>query len=465
MLRSLPVLVPSFFVALVVFACASNAPEPAPTIAPDATSVAVRVTATAMDTPTLMPTQTRVPLSSIQPDCADCPVVVPGATLTVYQPLLEAYKEWRSRHHHPNPVVVASCDEGYSVPELGRVFGPMSGMSRSASRVQEIIIIDFIPTKNVLTGGTCYAITAEFSGWRKACRSITGGGCRLGYGLDVELIAFRKTGNATEITRSQYRNLITHAREVEFNAPTPTPSPTPTPTKLPTSTPEPTATSTVTPTPKPTPTATPTPPPTPTRTPAPTFTPRPTLTPTPTPEPTATPVPWQTYDHNKDRENPGHCFSKPNFTVEIPGSWTTTEASCDVASFRSPDEKVLVIAQVNRAPYETDTIDTLLRTMALMTSDREYEQDGGTATVKIQSNDVVDHHNRKALLRHQSTTWETPTDEWCNSVDNLLYIPTELKPRGYRLVVELETMRCTDSPQYDPILERILDSLRVLRDE
>ena len=294
--------------------------------------------------------------------------------------------------------------------------------------------------------------------------------------LFVVLAVLSCTGNAPAPTVTVAATVVpVVVKTTATPSPTPLPTPTLEPTATPTRTPRPTRTPAVTPTPTPEPTATatPTPEPTPTPTPEPTATPVPTPTPeptatpvpTPTPEPTATPVPWQTYDHNKDRENPGHCFSKPNFTVEIPGSWTTTEASCDVASFRSPDEKVLVIAQVKRAPYETDTIDTLLRIMALMTSDREYEQDGGTATVKIESNDVVNHHSRKALLRHQSTAWETPTDEWCNSVGNLLYIPTELKPRGYRLVVALETARCTDFPQYDPILERILDSLRVLRDE
>ena len=177
-----------------LLACAGDAAIPAS--APPAERVTHVVTATPSPTPpvapTLVPTNTLgpTPAVNINDDCIGCPVVVPGATLTVDQPILDAYKEWRGGRHHPNPVVVVSCDRGYSVPELGRILGPMAGTGRFESEVREVAVDDFIPTKNVLTGGTCYAITSKFSGWGKACREITGSGCRYGLGIDVDLLTF-----------------------------------------------------------------------------------------------------------------------------------------------------------------------------------------------------------------------------------------------------------------------------------
>lgn len=454
MLRSLPVI----FVVFAAFACAGNTPAPTATVAPTVTPVVVNITATPSPTlattltltpeptstpeptvtPTPEPTHTPAPTppTNINNDCVGCPVFAPGATTDGEQSVLEAYKARKSTRHHPDPIILAACDkENDYIHGLGRIFG---SPGRAVGETSVVAVEDHFV--GVRERGTCYAITVEYTGWDRACRDTIRGSCAIGKGTRFDIITFRRVGDATVIRNDQYRNLIGHAKDSAYSVSTPAPTPTPEPT----TTSEPT--------------------PRPTRTPLPTITQRP-PTPTPTPRPTPTLVPWETYNHNRDRENPGHCFSKPNFTVEVPASWTTTEASCDVASFRSSDKKMLVFAQVDRAPYETDSIDTLLRTMALMMSDREYEQDGGTATVKIQSNDVVDHHGRKALLRHQTTTWENPSGEWCNSVGNLLYIPTELKPRGYRLVVAFETARCTGSPQHGPTLEKILDSLRVIRDE
>ena len=75
------------------------------------------------------------------------------------------------------------------------------------------------------------------------------------------------------------------------SVPTPTPMPSPTPTPVATATPAPFATPTSVPTPTPMPSPTPTPVATATPTPAPTPTPKPTATPIPTVAPTPTPVP------------------------------------------------------------------------------------------------------------------------------------------------------------------------------
>ena len=268
-------------------------------------------------------------------------------------------------------------------------------------------------------------------------------------------------------------------------APTPSPEPTNTPAPEPTNTPAPTATTAI-PTPMPTatatpePTLTPTPIPTaklePTITPTPTPTPTPKPTATPAPTPTPTPVPWVAYDHNRDRENPGDCFLKPNFTVEVPASWIIDEASCDRASFALPDQKARVAVWIGRVPFEVDTTDNLLRLMALGLGNSESDlairirslisdESELAGTVKALSADVVDHYGRKAVLAQQTITLDPPSEEFCDSTGYLLFIPTELRPRGSQLAVWLKVRRCDGFPQHDPTLEKIMDSLRVLRDE
>ena len=166
-----------------------------------------------------------------------------------------------------------------------------------------------------------------------------------------------------------------------------------------------------------------------------------------------------------ERENLGDCFTKPNFTVEVPSSWVTTEASCSRASFTSPDQKAYATVQISVVPIETDTIDTLLRILPAVFRESKYERDGNMVTVKALSAEVVDHDDKKAFLQHQTTTVEHPSEEFCNATGHLLFIPIKLRLRGSQLAVGLEGQRCLEFPQHDPTLEKILDSLRVLRDE
>ena len=147
----------------------------------------------------------------------------------------------------------------------------------------------------------------------------------------------------------------------------------------------------------------------------------------------------------------------------------------------SPDQKARVSVLISPVPFEADSIDTLLRLMALATNNDEsdlaqhikglgigsnqYERDGHMVTVEFLSGEVVERRNKKALLAEQMTTVEHPSEEFCDATGRLLYIPIELKLRGTQLSVGLEVQRCNDHPQHDPTLEEVMNSLRVLRDE
>ena len=117
---------------------------------------------------------------------------------------------------------------------------------------------------------------------------------------------------------------------IEMAVPEPTATPTPEPTAtppLPTFTMAPTATPELTATPEPTATLTPTPTPEPTPTPT-TVRPTRTLIPTITIAPTLTPVPWETYEHNKDRDQDRSCDTRPNFSVSAPPTWVEGHLRC-----------------------------------------------------------------------------------------------------------------------------------------
>ena len=112
-----------------------------------------------------------------------------------------------------------------------------------------------------------------------------------------------------------------------------------------------------------------------------------------------------------------------------------------------------------------DESDLAQRIRDLGLGSSQYERDGHTVTVKSLSAEVIDHHGRKAMLAQQTITVDHPTEEYCDATGRLLFIPLKLELHGDRLFVGLEVQRCNEHPQHDSTLEKILDSLRVLRDE
>lgn len=266
---------PLIVVALVAFACAGNAP--APTGSPPVTPVVVRITATPSPTPpatntptpeltatptleptatsTPEPTQTPAPTPpiSINSDCVGCPVFAPGATTDGEQSVLEAYKARRSTRHHPDPIILAACDkENDYIHGLGRIFG---SPGRAVGETGVVAVEDHFV--GVREGGTCYAITVEYTGWDQACRDTIRGSCAVGKGTSFGIITFRRVGDATVIRNDQYRNLVGHAKDSAYSVSTPAPTPTPEPTATSEPTPRPTRTPIPTITQKP-PTPTPT---------------------------------------------------------------------------------------------------------------------------------------------------------------------------------------------------------------
>ena len=93
--------------------------------------------------------------------------------------------------------------------------------------------------------------------------------------------------------------------------------------------------------------------------------------------------PWSSYKHNIDRNNPGNCFIKPDFRVDVPTSWTTLQSSCNDAEFVSPDGKAGLHVTIRPAPYDADRVETLLRALILPWRELfEYQEGEVTVTGK-----------------------------------------------------------------------------------
>ena len=164
-------------------------------------------------TSTPLPTATPRPPVSVNSDCIGCPVVVPGATTLSRQSVLAAYREWPGRSKHPNNVLLVSCYRGYRVPQLGYVMGPR-GPNALASG--DIIMSS---ATVVMDEGACYAITAKYTGQKRACQERYKGSCQFGYGgSTVEMLGFRKVGESTEISGSQYNTMMQRAVDTEYEA-------------------------------------------------------------------------------------------------------------------------------------------------------------------------------------------------------------------------------------------------------
>ena len=268
-------------IGLGLFACAQPAElPPTDTSFPTSTLVltatpAPEPTAVPTKRPTFTPTPTPTPLPpvSINSDCVGCPVVMPGH---VKSAVTKAYDEWSGSSYHPNNVLLITCDRGYHVLDVGTIMGPRGTTSGQG---QEIAVSGMTgETGFANSEGTCHAITARYQGLKSVCREIVSGSCRFGSGTTEQILSFRRVGKSTDLSATQYQDLMVYAKRAEYEAglrptttPKPTPTPTPAPTILPTPTVPPTPTPAVTSTPEPTPTPAPTPtvPPTPTPTPVP----------------------------------------------------------------------------------------------------------------------------------------------------------------------------------------------------
>ena len=185
-------------------------PAPTPTPTPEPTP-------TPAPTPTPEPTPTATPLPpvSINSDCIGCPVVVPGATASNRQSVLAAYREWPGKSRHPDKVLVVSCYRGYDVPRLGHVMGPRGP---GAPTNGDIFMLGATLS---MDDSACYAITAKYAGRKQACREMFTGACQFGSGVGtttVEMLGFRKVGESTELSRSQYTTLMRRAFSTEYAA-------------------------------------------------------------------------------------------------------------------------------------------------------------------------------------------------------------------------------------------------------
>ncbi len=69
----------------------------------------------------------------------------------------------------------------------------------------------------VVSGGTCYAITARYDGLEGVCIETIPGQCQFGSGgEDINILSFDRVGQKTEISTSQYNALLKYARNTEY---------------------------------------------------------------------------------------------------------------------------------------------------------------------------------------------------------------------------------------------------------
>ena len=356
-------------------------PSPTSTATPAPTATA---TATLRPTATTRPTATPVLPVNTNSDCIGCPVVMPGERGAPNQGIMKRYEDMPSERHHQFDVLLVTCSRGYDVLESGRVMGTRSaGLSSTANTV---IVAGHFPRDDE---GQCYAITAQYSGLETVCHEYTPEACRFGAGSELQVMQFWKTGKHTELSTSEYHDMLAYARSSDY------PTPTPTRTRAPTRTP------------------TPTPHPTPTLVPTPTVAP----TPTPAPKPTAPPVSrgdWQFGRGKAQDDNP---------------AWVSLVLVSDNGGFTgggSPDEPVIGVLRLACAPTaQTLSVDIIwlqnifagqdaMSVSANTRMDDEPIEDGawlvfdqGSAT-SVSAPLGTDEGYIKSFLAHQTFRFEMP---------------------------------------------------------
>ena len=172
---------------------------------------------------------------------------------------------------------------------------------------------------------------------------------------------------------------------------------------------------------------------------------------------------WSSYNHNIDRNNPGNCFIKPNFRVDVPASWTREQSSCDDAEFVAPDGKARLQVSIKPARYYADSVETLF--LALSRSWREpfeYQEGEIAVTAEPQSVEVIELNGNKALYQTRSDTYADP-EKVCNTVVQRLLVPTELEQRYPPPAITVTLSRCVESAEYEDVLNHMLESFQAFQ--
>ena len=240
---------------------------------------------------------------------------------------------------------------------------------------------------------------------------------------------------------------------------TPTPEPTATP-PLPTFTMAPTATPELTATPEPIATLTPTPTPEPTPTPT-TVRPTRTLIPTITIAPTLTPVPWETYEHNKDRDQDRSCDTRPNFSVSAPPTWVEGHLRCGSFSFESRDNKAIASVDWKYLPnYDSDPDVAIKQITEDYAETKTTDFTNTVWTTRVSSSEQIEIQGQPAL--RQIFTVSPASFLWCDQIGYRLIILPKSWSTNVQRAVWLEATNCKGSSQHDDYLRKIVDSLRLI---
>jgi len=174
-------------------------------------------------------------------------------------------------------------------------------------------------------------------------------------------------------------------------------------------------------------------------------------------------VAWSSYNHNIDRNNPGNCFIKPNFRVDVPALWTREQSSCDEAEFASPDGKARMQVSIKPARYYADSTETLF--LALSRSWREpfeYQEGEVSVIAEPKSVEVIEQNGNKALYQTRLDASVDP-EKVCNTAVQRLLVPTQLEQRHPPPAITVTLSRCVESVEYEGALSRMLESFQAFR--
>jgi len=126
----------------------------------------------------------------------------------------KAYQEWSGAEYHPDKVLLVTCSREAEVLGVGHIYGSRGSTSGDDIAVKGVGVVK--------SQGSCFAITAKYDGLETVCYENFVGQCRFGTGgRNEEILSFKRVGQQTDLSATQYSNLLRDARSTEYEASVP----------------------------------------------------------------------------------------------------------------------------------------------------------------------------------------------------------------------------------------------------
>ena len=124
--------------------------------------------------------------------------------------VIEAYREWVGTQYHPDKVILVTCSREDKVSGVGHIYGP-----RSLPSAKDIVVKGL---RGVKPKGSCFAITAKYDGLETLCYGFIGQ-CEFGTGgTNKDVLSFKRVGQQTDLSATQYKTLVTYAIKTTYEA-------------------------------------------------------------------------------------------------------------------------------------------------------------------------------------------------------------------------------------------------------